>query len=318
MEEHRKPRGVFPMLYAFFDERGCLDRRAFRQQVEAVVASGAHGVAVLGLMTEVGALSPAERRTIVDWAVEDVAGRAPLMATIAGSSVSETVALARAAEAAGADMLIVQPPLGARPDESELAGYFSSAMRATALPTGIQNAPEYLGVGLGADAVGQLASAHENFALMKAEGAVAVVKPYIDLLGRTLAIFNGRGGLELPDNLRAGAAGIVPAPDCADVQAGIFEAWRAGDEARMDALYERILPYVVFAMQTLTVAIVCGKRMFARRAGIENACACRIARDPPEPFFDDAMRRWSARFGPYGRAAEAITPPRPPAPPRSA
>ena len=86
----------------------------------------------------------------------------------------------------------------------------------------------------------------------------------------------------------------------------------------MDALYEGILPYVVFAMQTLTVAIVCGKRMFARRAGIENACACRIARDPPEPFFDEAMRRWSARFGAYGRAAEGVKPALPPAPPRSA
>src|SRR5271165_5725343 len=107
MEEHTRPRGVFPMLYAFFDERGGLDRRAFRRQVEAVVASGAHGVAVLGLMTEVGALSPAERRTLVDWAVEDVAGRAPLMATIAGADVGETIALARAAEAAGTDMLIV-------------------------------------------------------------------------------------------------------------------------------------------------------------------------------------------------------------------
>ncbi len=301
MEERARPSGVFPMLYAFFDERGALDRRAFRQQVEAVVASGAHGVAVLGLMTEVGALSPAERRTLVDWAVEDVAGRAPLMATIAGSNVSETVALARAAEAAGADMLIVQPPLGARPDERELADYFSAVMRATGLPTGIQNAPDYLGVGLGADAMKRLASAHDNFTLMKAEGAVAVVKPFIDLLGRDFAIFNGRGGLELPDNLRAGAAEIVPAPDCADVQAAAFDAWRAGDEKRMDALYEGILPYVVFAMQTLTVAIVCGKRMFARRAGIENACSCRIARDPPEPFFEDAMRRWSARFGAYGR-----------------
>ena len=308
MEEHRGPRGVFPMLYAFFDERGALDRRAFRQQVEAVLASGAHGVAVLGLMTEVGALSPTERRTLVDWAVEDIAGRAPLMATVAGSNLSETVALARAAEAAGADMLIVQPPLGARPDERELADYFSSAMRATALPTGIQNAPDYLSVGLGAEAVKRLASAHANFALMKAEGAVAVVKPYIDLLGRAVAIFNGRGGLELPDNLRAGAAGIVPAPDCADVQATIFAAWQASDEERMDALYEAILPYVVFAMQTLTVAIVCGKRMFARRAGIENDCSCRIVRDPLGPFFDDAMRRWSARFGPYGRAAEGRPP----------
>jgi 2-keto-3-deoxy-L-arabinonate dehydratase len=151
-------------------------------------------------------------------------------------------------------------------------------------------------------AVKRLASAHDNFALMKAEGAVAVVKSYIELLGPNLAIFNGRG-LELPDNLRAGAAGIVPAPDCADVQTAIFEAWRAGDEERMDALYDRILAYVVFAMQTLTVAIVCGKRMFARRAGIENACSCRIARDPPEPFFDDAMgggrRGWEPAASPW-------------------
>jgi 4-hydroxy-tetrahydrodipicolinate synthase len=181
-------------------------------------------------------------------------------------------------------------------------------MRATALPTGIQNAPEYLGVGLGPDAAKTLASAHDNFTLMKAEGAVAAVKPFIDLLGRDFAIFNGRGGLELPDNLRAGAAGIVPAPDCADVQSAIYEAWRAGDEARMDALYEHILPYVVFAMQTLTVAILCGKRMFARRAGIDSACACRVAQGPPDPFFDQAMRRWSARFGPYGRATKGRLP----------
>jgi len=315
MEQNTRPHGVFPMLYAFFDERGALDRRAFRQQIEAVVASGAHGVAVLGLMTEVGALSPAERRTIVDWAVEDIAGRAPLMATIAGPSVGETIALARAAEAAGADMLIVQPPLGAKPNEKDLADYFAAVMRATALPTGIQNAPEYLGVGLGAEAVAALASAHDNFTLMKAEGAVAVVKPFIDRVGSDIAIFNGRGGLELPDNLRAGAAGIVPAPDCADVQAAIYAAWRAGEEQRMDALYERILPYVVFAMQTLTVAIVFGKRMFAQRAGIDNACVCRIAPEPPEPFFEDAMRRWSARFGPYGRTAEEIKPPLP-LPPR--
>ena len=234
------------------------------------------------------------------------------MATIAGSDVAETSALARDAEAAGADMLIYQPPLGAKPCEPELAEYFASVLRATRLPSGVQNAPEFLGVGLSPGAVGRLASAHETFTLMKGEGAVATVKPFIDLLGGAVAVFNGRGGLELPDNLRAGAAGVVPAPDCADSQVAIFEAWRAGDEARMDALYERILPYIVFAMQTLSVAIVCGKRVFARRAAIDNACACRVGGDP-EPFFEAAMRRWSARFGPYGRTAAGATSPPPPA-----
>jgi 2-keto-3-deoxy-L-arabinonate dehydratase len=312
MSSLSQPCGIYPILYAFFDDAGGLDRPAFRQQVEAVIQAGAQGVAVLGLITEVAALTPRERQTLVEWAFEDIAGRAPLFATIAGSTLEETIVLAKGAEAAGASSLILQPPLGAKPGEAELSEFFGAAMRAVSISVGIQNAPEFLGVGLSAPAVKQLAAAHPNFTLMKGEGPVVVVKPYVDLLGPDLAIFNGRGGLELPDNLRAGCAGLVPAPDCADIQIQIYEAWHAGDYARMDALYCEILPYVVFAMQSMPIAISLGKRTFVRRAGIDNSCACRIVRDPPQPFFEDAMRRWSSRFGAYRRthARQGATPSR--------
>jgi len=293
------PRGIFPMLYAFFDEGGRLDRSAFRWQIEAVLAAGAHGVAILGLMTEVGALSPLERRTLVEWAVEDIAGRAPLMATIAGEDLAVVTALAQAAEAAGAAMLVFQPPLGAKPDEAKLAAFFETAMASVSIPAGPQNAPEFLSVGLSPQAIVALAERRPNFLLMKGEGPVVAVKPFIDALAGRVAVFNGRGGLELTDNLRAGCTGMVPAPDCADIQIAVYEAWRRGDEARADALYETILPYVVFAMQSLAVAIPLGKRMFAMRAGIENACACRVAPDDVDPFLVAAMRRWSSRFGRY-------------------
>ena len=298
------PRGIFPMLYAFFDESGALDRRAFAQQVEAVIAADAQGVAVLGLITEVDALRFVERQIIVEWSVEEIAGRAPLLVTIAGSTLNEAITLARGAEAAGADAIVIQPPLGAKPDEADLANFFAGVMNSVKLPAGIQNAPEFLGVGLSPRAVQTLVARCPNFKIMKGEGPVVVVKPFVDLLKRDLAIFNGRGGLELPDNLRAGCAGMAPAPDCADIQIEIFDAWRQGDEARVDALYQSILPYVVFAMQSIPVAVAYGKRMFARRAGIENTGACRIVRDTPDPFFEAAMLRWSKAFGPY-RIAKA-------------
>ena len=161
-----------------------------------------------------------------------------------------------------------------------------------------------VGVGLSLRAVQALVARCPNFKIMKGEGPVVVVKPFVNLLVRELAIFNGRGGLELPDNLRAGCAGMMPAPDCADFQIEIFDAWRQGDEARVNALYQSILPYVVFAMQSIPVAVAYGKRMFARRAGIENTGACRIVRDTPDPFFEAAMLRWSKAFGPY-RIAKA-------------
>lgn len=295
--------GIYPILYAFFDSNGALDRNAWRQQIEAVIAAGAPGIAILGLITEVAALSLEERRTLVAWAKEDIADRIPLIATIAGKDQNEAASLAKDAEAAGASALIMQPPLNVKCSESELIEFFAGIMKQVSVPVGIQNAPEYLGVGLSAPSVLLLAERCDNFRLMKGEGPVSIVKTYIEQLSPQIAIFNGRGGLELSDNLRAGCYGIVPAPDCADLQIALHQAFRKKDETLMDAIYKDILPYIVFAMQSLDIAIAYGKRMFAMRAGIENDCTCRIVASATDPFLLDSMQRWSKRFGPYTRAS---------------
>lgn len=296
-----RPHGIYPMLYAFFDAAGGgLDREAFRQQIEVCIGAGCHGIALLGLLTEVKTQTPDERQTLVRWAAEDIADRVPLMATIAGSSLDEVIGLSDAAVTDGADFLILQPPLGAKPSSAELLEFYSVAMAATKAEIGIQNAPEFLGVGLNPEEVIALRKRHANFTLMKGEGPVAHVKPFIDAMGSDFVIFNGRGGLELPDNLLAGCAGMIPAPDCTDVQIAIYEAVRSGDIAHAMRLYEFILPYVVFAMQNLDVAILYGKRMFAKRAGIDTDATCRAPMLAPSAFFDEALERWSARFGAYG------------------
>lgn len=296
-----QPRGIFPILYAFFDASGELDRPAFEQQIEACLAAGAHGIALLGLITEVKALTLGERQTLVRWAVDRVAGRVPVMATIAGATLAEVQRLAAAAEAAGADCLVLQPPLGERPPSAELMAFYSAAMGGIGCPVGIQNAPEFLGVGLDPAEVVALRDRHANFTFMKGEGPVVEVKRFVDALGAKTRVFNGRGGLELPDNLLAGCAGMIPAPDCADIQVRIFESVVAGDLETARRLYAAALPYIVFAMQSLDVAILYGKRLFARRAGIDNAGACRVPTLRPGAFFEAAMSRWSEGFGPYRR-----------------
>jgi 4-hydroxy-tetrahydrodipicolinate synthase len=295
------PGGIFPILYAFFDDGGNLDRAAFEQQIDCCLAAGAHGIALLGLITEVKALTVQERETLVDWTTRRVAGRVPVMATIAGETLGEVKSLAAVAEKAGADYLVLQPPLGQRPSSAELMAFYSSAMTGIGCAVGIQNAPEFLGVGLSPDEVMELRERHSHFTLMKGEGPVVDVKPFIDRVGPAIRVFNGRGGLELPDNILAGCAGMIPAPDCADIQVRIFNALEADDIETAKSLYALALPYIVFAMQSLDVAILYGKRMFARRAGIRNDCRCRVPVLQPNAFLDAAMARWSSDFGPYRR-----------------
>ena len=75
--------GTYPMPNASFGADGAVSRPAFARQIDAAVAVGAAGVAVLGLATEVGKLSRAKQRQIVEWVAADLRGRLPLAVPLA-------------------------------------------------------------------------------------------------------------------------------------------------------------------------------------------------------------------------------------------
>src|SRR3569832_2568048 len=94
--------GTYPMLYAFFDEAGRLRRDAIARQVDASIACGAAGIAVLGLGTEVQKLGRDERRSLVEWTIKEVHGRVPVAVTVADGNVPDMIDSARSASDAGA------------------------------------------------------------------------------------------------------------------------------------------------------------------------------------------------------------------------
>ena len=295
-----EPHGIYPVLYAFFDERGGLDRAAMRRQVEGLVGSGVHGIAVLGLGTEVNKLDLGERRTLLDWAVEDVAGRLPLAVTVAEPSVEGQVAFVAAAAAAGAAWAILQPPAVRDLPEDEYVRFFAVVADRSPLPLAIQNAPQYIGVGLSNAALKALNSTFPRVGIVKAETSALGVAQLIEDTGGALRVFNGRGGLELTDNLRAGCAGLVPGAECADVQARVYDLMRSGgaaDGAEADRLYRSVLPLLVFLMQSLDTMLCYGKRLAAKRLGLENV----YDRGPalrPTPMGLAALDRHAAALAP--------------------
>jgi dihydrodipicolinate synthase/N-acetylneuraminate lyase len=217
MGELERPRGIYPILYAFFDREGRLDREAMRRQALACVEGGAHGIAALGLATEVSKLSPAERRQVMEWLAEDVAGRLPVAITVYGETPDVQIEFVRAAAAAGTSWVILQPPPTRPFSESALVRFFGRVADASPIPVAIQNAPQYIGVGLGDAGLMELRRNHANFVLLKGESSALEIARTIERLDGEVAVFNGRGGLELPDCLRAGCAGLIPAPDSFDV-----------------------------------------------------------------------------------------------------
>jgi dihydrodipicolinate synthase/N-acetylneuraminate lyase len=269
--------GVYPMLYAFFDRAGRLDRGAMRAQVDYCVASRAHGVAALGLGTEVSKLSPPERRQAMQWAAEDLRGRLPLAITVFGATPDEQIAFVQAAAARGANWVILQPPqptagqAGAPLSEDQLVDFFGAVADASPLPVAIQNAPQYIGVGLSSAGIDRLCREHPNVRLLKAEGSAVETASLIELTEGQIAVFQGRGGLEFVDVMRAGCVGLIPSVESCHVQARMFELMQSGraeDAAAAERLYAELAPLIVFLMQSIGQFLCYGKRLTARRLGL--------------------------------------------------
>ncbi len=294
--------GIYPILYAFFDAQGRLDAGAMRRQIDACARSACHGVAALGLATEVAKLTAQEKRDIIVWLAQGMASASasgnakPIAITISGDTVAEQSELAQFAADHGAHWLVLQPPRDRTQPEQYYFDFFAEVMARTALPCAIQNAPEYLGVGLSPASIARLAALRPNFSVLKGEGP-AVRMHEVIALNPGMAVFNGRGGLELIDNLRAGCAGMIIGVDSFDWQARIYDAYRSGDLAAAQQQYQAILPGIVFMMQSIEHLVCYGKRIAAIRLDLPPVCE----RSPalvPSPFGLECVRRFAQALGP--------------------
>ena len=283
------------MLYSFFDEQSALQLDPFRIQVDAAVANNAAGVAILGLGTEVSALSTDERLKILDVVSRQLNGRKPLLVTVYGNSPEEQKIFSATAIEHGATALILQPPADKLEDD-DLSQFFSEVISSVDCPTGIQNAPDFIGFGLSNASLIALANSHNNFTIAKLECSAVALEPVATELKDKVMVFNGRCGLELTDNLRAGATGMIPALETVDKTTDIFSAFLSGDEEHADKLYKEVLPVISFIMQGIPHFLTYGKLLAAIRLGIEF----RGYRNPlhkPTSFGIACTERFAASLG---------------------
>ena len=290
--------GLYPVLYAYHDEAGRIDATAMQRQVEHVLACGAHGIMVLGLITEVQKHSTQERLEIVELVATTLNKRVPLMVTIGEQTAAAQTDFARKACAAGADLIILQPPQALEGGEAALMRFFGQSIDALTCPVGIQHNPFNLALNLSLDALVNLHHTHPNLTMIKAEGTAVETQALIERTGGRMASFCGHGGIEFMSNLRAGISGLIPAPDVLAAQVRLYEWFRSGDaraQAQAEALHHELLPIIVFMIRTIGQALCYGKRFYALQCGIDLRGE-RSPFEPPTPFGLQEMQRLYQRL----------------------
>jgi 4-hydroxy-tetrahydrodipicolinate synthase len=133
-------RGSFTALVTPF-QNGSLDEKAFRDLVDWQIEEGTNGLVPVGTTGESPTLSHDEHNKVVEWCVEQASGRVPVVAGAGSNSTAEAVELARHAEKAGADAVLVVTPYYNKPTQEGLYQHYKAINDAIGIPILIYNIP---------------------------------------------------------------------------------------------------------------------------------------------------------------------------------
>lgn len=237
-------KGVIPAITTNLKADLSVDHEALAAHCRWMIDSGCTGIVCCGSLGEAQTLTFDEKIAIVRTAVAAVAGRAPIALGIASLTTTEAVAMAKAAQAAGAQGLMVLPPYVYSSDWREMKAHVSAIIAATPLSCMLYNNPPAYKTDFLPEQVAELAAEHPNLrAVKESSGDVRRVTAIRAVCGTRLDILVGMDDA-IVEGIYAGAvgwiAGLVNAFPAESV--ALFDYAARGDKARAHALYTWFLP----------------------------------------------------------------------------
>ena len=264
--------GITPVMATCFRDDDTIDDNALRKQIDFAIEAGAAAVCGPGFAAEFYKLSDSERYHFVDVLVEHTNKRVPAIAATSSGSTYSTIEFSRYAEKIGADCLMVTAPRTAPLPAKEIIGYYSQLCDAVGIPVMLQDA-DFTGAGLPAKVFVELAHKHPNFRFAKLEVVLPGEKcaEIVEQSKGQVQIIYGLGGIAMMDGLAHGASAMMPGAACLEIYVRVYELYKQGRQDEAKQIFERMIPYLAFALQHLEVAIRIEKRVLHKRGILPNS-----------------------------------------------
>jgi 4-hydroxy-tetrahydrodipicolinate synthase len=244
--------GIIPPVVTPLTPDYQIDEAALRRVIQHLLAGGVHGLFLLGSTSEVVFMDAPQRREVLRIAVDEVAGRVPLLAGVIDPTTDRVIGHARDAQAAGVDGLVVTAPFYARTSQAEIIEHFRAIRHAVPLPIMAYDIPVCVHVKL----------ERATLKALRAEGLIEGLKDSSgdDTNFRLLAVecqddpdfrlFTG-SELMVDTALQVGAHGCVPGLGNVDPAGyvALYDAARAGDWTAARSIQERLIRLFAVALQ---------------------------------------------------------------------
>ena len=210
-------RGVLTALTTPFDAEENIDFEALGRIVDRSIDGGVDGLVVGGSTAEFATMTGEERQSMLEFVIERTAGRVPIVAQTGATSTREAIRHSQAAQAAGADVLMIVTPYYEPLTQAETVDYIKAVASAVDIDVMLYNIPAATGVNLDPGTVRQLAEDVANIRFIKDssanwEQALQLIHHHSDVISTFIGwdsyIYSGL--VEGAAGMVAGAANVLP------------------------------------------------------------------------------------------------------------
>lgn len=231
--------GVGTALVTPFTSDG-VDRKALETLVRGQMAAGVDFLVPCGTTGESPTLTDKERVEVIETVVQVVDGRVPVVAGTGTNDTPHSIAMTKAARAAGADACLAVAPYYNRPTQEGIYRHVRAMIEDGGLPAVLYHIPGRCGVGIDVATIARLVEAGGVVGLKETEtvARVTAIREACDV-----RILSGDDGLTLP-MMALGAVGVISV--ASNVVLGevrrMVQAMARQDNARALEVHMRLAP----------------------------------------------------------------------------
>jgi 4-hydroxy-tetrahydrodipicolinate synthase len=235
--------GSIVALVTPMHEDGSVDYATLRNLIDWHIAEGTDCVGVVGTTGESPTVNVEEHCEIIRVAVEQAAGRLPIMAGCGANSTMEAIELARFAKAVGADCQLQVVPYYNKPTQEGQYLHFKSIAEAVDLPMVLYNVPGRSVADMAHETVMRLARIQGIVGIKEATGNIERAQWLIREAPSGFAIYSGDDGTAVALMLCGGQGNVSVSANLAPrLMHEMCIAAIAGDRQKAMEIQFRLLP----------------------------------------------------------------------------
>jgi 4-hydroxy-tetrahydrodipicolinate synthase len=223
---------------------GALDVAALEAFVDWQISEGSDGLVPCGTTGESATMTHEEHKRVIEITIKVAAGRVPVIAGAGSNNTAEAIDLARFAEKAGADGVLVVAPYYNKPGQEGLYRHFKAIDASIGLPIIVYNIPPRSVVDINVDTMKRLYDDCPNIIGVK-DATMNLNRPSLErmAIGKDWLLLSGEDGTALAYMAHGGHGCISVTANVAPKLVSLFQAaCRAGKFAEALDYQDRLMP----------------------------------------------------------------------------